>query len=59
MSHHEVLDAVSKSTSVILTEHSNSERGFLTVFKERISAHLPDSVTVIISQEDKDPLQVM
>ncbi|KAB5555285.1 hypothetical protein PHYPO_G00031960 [Pangasianodon hypophthalmus] len=59
MSHHEVLDAVSKGTSVILSEHSNSERGFLTVFKERLSAHLPDSVTVIISQKDKDPLQVM
>ncbi|KAF4085353.1 hypothetical protein AMELA_G00117310 [Ameiurus melas] len=59
MSHHEVLDAVSKGTSVILSEHSNSERGFLTVFKERLSAHLPESVTIIVSQKDKDPLQVM
>lgn len=59
MSHHEVLDAVSKGTSVILSEHSNSERGFLSVFKERLSAHLPESVTIIISQKDKDPLQVM
>lgn len=59
MSHHEVLDAVSKGTSVILSEHSNSERGFLTVFKERLSAHLTDSVTIIISKKDKDPLQVM
>ncbi|TSK14499.1 NIF3-like protein 1 [Bagarius yarrelli] len=59
MSHHEVLDAVSKGTSVILSEHSNSERGFLYVFKERLSAHLPESVRVIVSQKDKDPLQVM
>ncbi|XP_073773981.1 NIF3-like protein 1 isoform X2 [Danio rerio] len=40
MSHHEVLDAVSKGTSVILSEHSNSERGFLGVFRERLSARL-------------------
>lgn len=59
MSHHEVLDAVSKGTSVILSEHSNSERGFLPVFKERLAARLSDSVRVIISQKDKDPLQVV
>lgn len=59
MSHHEVLDAVSNGTSVILSEHSNSERGFLAVFRERLSAHLPDPVTVIISQNDRDPLQVV
>ncbi|XP_058263260.1 NIF3-like protein 1 [Hemibagrus wyckioides] len=59
MSHHEVLDAVSKGTSVILSDHSNSERGFLPVFKERLAARLPDSVSVIISQKDRDPLQVM
>ncbi|XP_027019091.2 NIF3-like protein 1 [Tachysurus fulvidraco] len=59
MSHHEVLDAVSKGTSVILSEHSNSERGFLPVFKERLTARLSDSVRVIISQKDKDPLQVV
>lgn len=31
MSHHEVLDAVHKGIHVILTRHSNSERGFLKV----------------------------
>lgn len=31
MSHHEVLDAVHKGSHVILTRHSNSERGFLEV----------------------------
>ncbi|XP_062859643.1 NIF3-like protein 1 [Trichomycterus rosablanca] len=59
MSHHEVLDAVSKGTSVILCEHSNSERGFLPVFKERLCALLPDSVKVTVSQSDRDPLQVV
>lgn len=59
MSHHEVLDAVMKGTSVILSEHSNSERGFLAVFKERLAVRLPESVAVVVSKEDKDPLVVV
>ncbi|XP_026078976.1 NIF3-like protein 1 [Carassius auratus] len=59
MSHHEVLDAVSKGTSVILSDHSNSERGFLTVFRQRLNARLGHTVTVAISQKDQDPLQVV
>ncbi|XP_036429206.1 NIF3-like protein 1 [Colossoma macropomum] len=59
MSHHEVLDAVAKGTSVILSDHSNSERGFLSVFKERLAARLPDSVTIAISRRDRDPLEVV
>lgn len=59
MSHHEVLDAVAKGTSVILSDHSNSERGFLTVFKERLSVRLPESVSVLLSRTDRDPLQVV
>ncbi|XP_041830888.1 NIF3-like protein 1 [Melanotaenia boesemani] len=59
MSHHEVLDAVANGTSVILSDHSNSERGFLAVFRERLAATLPDSVTVVVSKADRDPLEVV
>ncbi|KAL1263779.1 hypothetical protein QQF64_004134 [Cirrhinus molitorella] len=59
MSHHEVLDAVSEGRSVILTDHSNSERGFLTVFRQRLSARLGQTINVVISQRDRDPLQVV
>ncbi|KAF7659541.1 hypothetical protein LDENG_00295940 [Lucifuga dentata] len=59
MSHHEVLDAVAKGTSVILSDHSNSERGFLAVFREQLAVRLPDSVTVAVSQADRDPLVVV
>ncbi|XP_069547755.1 NIF3-like protein 1 isoform X1 [Brachyistius frenatus] len=59
MSHHEVLDAVAKGTNVILSEHSNSERGFLSVFRERLAVRLPDGVTVVISKADRDPLEVV
>lgn len=59
MSHHEVLDAVAKRTSVILSDHSNSERGFLTVFRERLAVRLPETVSVLVSRADRDPLQVV
>ncbi|MEQ2298229.1 hypothetical protein AMECASPLE_003103 [Ameca splendens] len=59
MSHHEVLDAVAKGTSVILSDHSNSERGFLAVFRERLTVRLPDAVTVALSKADRDPLEVV
>ncbi|XP_028332300.1 NIF3-like protein 1 [Gouania willdenowi] len=59
MSHHEVLDAVAKGTCVILSDHSNSERGFLSVIRERLAVRLPDNVTVTVSKADRDPLQVV
>uniref|UniRef100_H2TAT9 NIF3-like protein 1 n=1 Tax=Takifugu rubripes TaxID=31033 RepID=H2TAT9_TAKRU len=59
MSHHEVLDAVAKGTSVILSDHSNSERGFLSVFREKLTVRLPDSVAVVVSKVDRDPLEVV
>lgn len=59
MSHHEVLDAAEKGTSVILSDHSNSERGFLPVFRERLAVQLPDEVTVLVSKADRDPLEVV
>ncbi|XP_037546928.1 NIF3-like protein 1 [Nematolebias whitei] len=59
MSHHEVLDAAAKGTSVILSDHSNSERGFLAVFRERLAVQLPDKVSVLVSKADRDPLEVV
>uniref|UniRef100_G3NXP5 NIF3-like protein 1 n=1 Tax=Gasterosteus aculeatus aculeatus TaxID=481459 RepID=G3NXP5_GASAC len=59
MSHHEVLDAAAAGTSVILSDHSNSERGFLAVFREKLAVRLPDSVTVAVSKADRDPLEVV
>lgn len=59
MSHHEVLDFVHRGVSVILTEHSNCERGYLKVVRDRLEEDLGETVTVILSSEDKDPLSVM
>ncbi|KAJ7333837.1 NGG1 interacting factor [Desmophyllum pertusum] len=59
MSHHEVLDAVSHGVHVILCEHSNTERGFLTEFKSKLNVLLEEKVDVLVSSCDADPLQVL
>lgn len=58
-SHHEVLDSIHKGSSVILTNHSNSERGFLWKFKEILASKLNNpSVQIVVATTDMDPLKV-
>ena len=59
MSHHEVLDAVHNGTSVILCEHSNTERGYLKVFAEKLNVLLENKVEIDVSRVDADPLNVI
>lgn len=59
MSHHEVLDAVHRNQSVILAEHSNSERGYLTVLQAKLIELFNNEVQVLVSQTDHDPLTVV
>ncbi|XP_047988279.1 NIF3-like protein 1 isoform X2 [Leguminivora glycinivorella] len=56
MLHHDVLDAAQKGISVILTNHSDSERGFLSVFSPDLQKRLDNQVKVFVSKTDKDPL---
>lgn len=59
MSHHEVLDAVAEGHSVILCEHSNSERGYLQELRGQIAERLEGKVEVVVSKKDRDPLLVV
>ena len=60
MSHHEVLDLVHKNVSVILTDHSNSERGFLSKWLlPKLEDHLGRRISLIVSKRDADPLEVV
>ncbi|CAH1232972.1 NIF3L1 [Branchiostoma lanceolatum] len=59
MSHHDILDAVAMGTSVILCEHSNTERGFLRVLQGQLTAMLDGKVEVMVSDVDKDPVEVV
>ncbi|XP_017691879.1 PREDICTED: NIF3-like protein 1 [Lepidothrix coronata] len=58
MSHHDVLDAVANGISVILCEHSNTERGFLSELRDVLATHLQNKISIIVSEKDRDPLQV-
>lgn len=60
MSHHEVLDAIHKGSSVILCEHTNSERGYLKSWLEQLKTVLGvQNVNIFLSEIDKDPLKVV
>ncbi|XP_008068965.1 NIF3-like protein 1 isoform X2 [Carlito syrichta] len=59
MSHHDVLDASSRGISVILCEHSNTERGFLSDLRDMLGAHLENKINIILSETDRDPLHIV
>lgn len=56
MLHHDVLDATQNGIHVILTNHSDSERGFLHHFQLILEKYLSDEAKVIVSKRDRDPL---
>jgi len=67
MSHHEVLAAVARGTHVLLCGHSNTERGYLQILKNKLESEfarefpgkgLP-AVEVQISEADADPLVIV
>ncbi|XP_066246415.1 NIF3-like protein 1 [Euwallacea similis] len=53
MSHHEVLEATQRGISVILCNHSDSERGFLKIFQKLFAN---EHLAVHVSQQDRDCL---
>ncbi|CAH2259108.1 jg9967 [Pararge aegeria aegeria] len=59
MLHHDILDATQRGISVILTNHSDSERGFLRGFSSHLQSQLENQVDVIVSEYDKDPLSTV
>jgi len=60
LSHHELLAASAAGVSVILTNHSNSERGFLPVAMKKLELlTAKDSIRFLISQKDADPLSTV
>ena len=57
MRHHDVLDAKAQGTSVILCEHTNTERGYLRILRARLARSLGRGVQVKVSRVDSDPLE--
>jgi dinuclear metal center YbgI/SA1388 family protein len=61
MRHHDVLAKLRQGSSVLLSEHTHTERGFLPSFARRLEAEAaPDGpLVVLVSQLDADPLQTV
>ncbi len=57
MGHHDVLAALEAGRSVILCEHTNTERGYLPKLRDRLRSLLGESVRVEVSARDSEPMQ--
>lgn len=55
LSHHECLEAIHRNINVITLNHSNSERGFLPVFRSILMNILCNDIEITISSQDVDP----
>ena len=55
--HEEIIHEVSRGVSMIVTDHTNTERGYLELFRERLSSSLGnESIEIVVSKVDRDPL---
>jgi putative NIF3 family GTP cyclohydrolase 1 type 2 len=59
MSHHDVLDATHRGATVLLTDHANSERGFLGELQGRLDELLEARIQLKVAASDADPLSVV
>jgi len=59
MSHHEILNAIHAGTSVILCEHSNTERGFLCALQQQLHSLFEGGIEVCLSSQDRDPVEIV
>ncbi|MCH2133929.1 MAG: Nif3-like dinuclear metal center hexameric protein [Phycisphaerales bacterium] len=54
MRHHDVLAARAAGVTVLLPGHTNSERGFLPILRDRLATALPGGA-IIVSSSDESP----
>lgn len=58
LSHHDVEALLAGGASVILGEHSSSERGFLPEFAARLQSAAGGQLEVLVAGADREPLEV-
>lgn len=56
--HHSVLESLSRGCTVILAGHTNTERGYLPVLRDKLADALPQA-SISISKCDRDPLRMI
>lgn len=59
MLHHDILEANHSGTSVLLINHSDSERGFLNYISPIFRKLFENKIEVIVSAADKEPILVV
>ena len=58
MGHHDVLHATQTGTSVILCEHTNTERGYLNLLCGKLRLMFGLEMAVVMSEADVEPLVI-
>lgn len=59
LSHHDCLAANHAGRTVILTDHSNTERGYLPTLASRIKEGMGEDAEVVVTKLDADPLVIV
>lgn len=59
MSHHEVLAVVAEGRSVLLSEHTHTERGFLQSVVKLLHDRVGGGVEFIVSETDRNPIETI
>ncbi|MEI9950126.1 MAG: Nif3-like dinuclear metal center hexameric protein [Pseudomonadota bacterium] len=59
MRHHDVLAKLRAGSSVILSEHTHTERGYLPEFGRRLESLAEGRLEVLVSERDRDPLHTV
>jgi len=59
MRHHDVLAKLRAGSSVILSEHTHTERGYLPEFARRLQSLAGEQLEVLVSERDRDPLRTV
>ncbi|KAI0216902.1 NIF3-like protein 1 [Lamellibrachia satsuma] len=59
MGHHDVLHATQSGTCVILCEHTNTERGYLTELRDKLEKLFGPEMMIVQSKADAEPLVVI
>ncbi len=58
LGHHQILHEVHRGLSLIVTDHTRTERGFgQKVFKKKMEALTVGAIECIVSETDRDPLE--
>ncbi len=57
--HHDTAARVARGQSVILCDHTNTERGYLPTLREELLRRTEGALTVFIAERDREPLEVV